>query len=270
MLLGFTNKDCFNKPRPVPPIDYTSRLEALYVTMTQVLAEVRNHNQTVAIDWEPIINQMQAQIQSVNTVRTTVERVGAEQLAAAQRHYSDFLALVSQVSDFRAESMTNALNLLRVEQDQNGLLQDQINILGSINAALQPKPVVRTRRYTFHFRATITGALIRIAAGTFELQIDGLGCFVFLANDAPQECGRTICHSGSQDNPNHEWDLELPANAVIRIDYDAPVGFAAPEVVNADRLNLAEITALSAPDDEIALAEAVASAQNVVNSEHQS
>jgi hypothetical protein len=261
-MLGFTNKDCFYKPQPVPPIDYTSRLEALYVTMTQVLAEVRNHNQTVTIDWEPIINQLQAQIQSVNSVRSAVERVGAEQLAAAQRHYSDFLALVSQVSDFRAESMANALNLLRVEQDQSGLL-------GDIKALLQPRPVVRTRRYTYHFRATTTGALIRIAAGTFELQIDGLGCFTFLANDAPQECGRTIHHKGSQDNLNHEWDLELPANAVIRIDYDAPVGFAAPEVVNADRLNLAEITALSASGDEAALAEAVATAQNVVTSESQ-
>jgi hypothetical protein len=261
-MLGMSN--FCNPVKPALQIDYSSQFEAISNYMVQILVEARNHNQNVTIDWEPLLAQMQLQLLALNHIQQTAVTIGASQLAAAERLNSTFLGMAQQITDFRSESVTAATAMLRAEIDQTVVLQQ-------IKTLLEPKAVVPVRRTSAHYRASNDGGLISIPAGTFELQITPQGCYFYTANGAPQEKGRTIYHGGHEGRVNHRWDLELPPNSIMRIDYDADGSLPPPEVANATQLSLADLQALEevpeeAVDDGL-LNSAIAAAQTTIDSE---
>jgi hypothetical protein len=262
-MLGMSHASCGNA-KPTPQIDYNRQFSAIANYMAQILAEARNHNQSATFDWEPLLAQMQLQLLALNNVRQTAETIGAVQLAAAERLNSTFLGMAQQITDFRSESVIAATAMLRAEVDQTAILQQ-------IKTLLEPKVVVPLRRESAFYQASNAGGLISIAAGSFELQLTPIGCYFFTANGAPQEKGRTIFHGGHEGRVNHRWDLELPPNAIMRVDYDAVEGFQPPELANVSRLTLADLQVLEdTPEgvvDDSLLTNAIAAAQETINSE---
>lgn len=249
-----------NCGKHAPPINYEQQFNQIFSTLNLILIEARNHNQTVAIDWDPVLQAMQLQVTALETIRSQSETIGAAQLAAAEKINNNFLNLSRQISDFQSATMEASAAMLKIEGTQAEILQQ-------ISSKLD-NPIVVMKTFKGYWRSSANGGSLLIPAGAHAIQVLPMGCFAFDAitgiNDHTYKSGEGIVRGGSDRKVEPSWLLKFPPLAEVSIEYTSATDIGYPETEDMVKITKSELSADSDGESDAILAAAIAAGQNVI------
>ena len=210
---------------PAPVIDLT----ALTNLLNDILVQVKDHNNTVALDLTPIVSKLAQIIDALAHLELTVGLT-----TSSVDHLTQlFLTELTKIENFSSEEVL----VLQAIQQSNLKLDTDISAI--LNEMSRLKTIDRLI-FDYNYVVGNTPATILIPAGAVELNVL-TGCYDYKATIGKLEtwidAGDDICvefrntAAGVLSEPSYL--LELPANAKCHINYTALSDIGAPVLTGA-------------------------------------